>query len=257
MKKAFLFFSLLLAISLSSCTQKGKGAEKLSTEDSLKLVSDIAYKAHLAELQKIRENFIGPDSVTGGSVKKGDRFTSSLLNDSLQLITAHVEKLMAKMEAAQKDSTTLYGALLTRFRQLKTQHKYLTATYDDQARLLRFTSEVSFDDKHEEDRDFYFDNDTVVYFRFRKTSTSDDQDIMTDDSYFFRNGKIVYSYRDEGETQMRRDKMDVINTKRYKLDGNQNGQVAKEFEEFKKDYDILLLRPLEPLIYPVNTPSAR
>jgi hypothetical protein len=130
----------------------------------------------------------------------------------------------------------------------------LTATYTEDAHLLRYTAEITLDDKHEEDRDFYFNNGELVYFRERHTFTQEELDFMTDDSYFLRNGKVIYAYRDEGSAQERKDKMNVIPTKRFLLKGDLTAHVSKEFEKFKQDYEILLTQPLEPLIYPGESP---
>ena len=158
-------------ISLLSCTHESTGKIKLTHEDSLKIMSDLAFRNTLSELQKVRENFSGPVMAGDPLVTGGEKFKSYLMDDTTSFITGQVEKLESKLVNAQKDSTTDYGALLTRFRLLKTQHKYLTGTYNDEAHLLRFTSEITFDDRHEEDRDFYFNNDTLVYFRERHTYT--------------------------------------------------------------------------------------
>jgi len=213
-------------------------------------VSDRTFQAHLAELQKKRSELIGPVEDGDPTVARGDKFRTNLMDDYTSAVTGEFEKLNAKLENAQKDSTTIYGGLLTRFKLLNTQHKYLTATYTSEAHLLRFTSEITFDDKHEEDRDLYFNNDTLVYFRERHTYTQDEQDVRTDDSYFIQNGKIAYAYRDEGSIQEQKNRMNVIPLKRYFLKGNLAAHVSKEFELFRHDYDILLNKPLEPLIYP-------
>ena len=199
----------------------------------------------------MHEDFSGPVMDGDPLVTGGEKFKSYLMDDTTTVITNRVERMESKLEHAQKDSTTDYGALLTRFRLLKTQHKYLTGTYSDEAHLLRFTTEVTFDDKHEEDRDFYFNKGKLVYFRERHTYAQEEQDISTDDSYFLVNGKVVYSYRDLGAAQVRKDKMDYMASfKRYHLTGNVTSHVAKEFDSFKQDYGILLASPLEPLIYP-------
>ena len=222
----------------------------MSHEDSVRVVTDKAFQVHLAELQKFRETFAGPSIEAGEAVIKGEKFKTNILDDSTAAITAGFEKLKIKLEHAQKDSTTIYGALLTRFRLLKTQHKYLTGTYSDDAHLLRFTSEVTFDDKHEEDMDFYFSGSNLVYFRERRTSIHEEQDIMTEDCYFLRDGRVAYAYRDEGTAQDSKDRMNVMSMKRYLLKGDLTAHVSKAFDNFKSDYDILINQPLEPLIYP-------
>lgn len=214
-------------------------------------MNDRAYQIKLSELQKVREDFIGPYvGEMGASVTLGDKFRTYLMDDTTTVITGRIEKLESKLEHAQKDSTTEYGAILTRFKLLKTQHKYMTGTYDDQGHLLRFTTEVTFDDKREEEKNFYFKNGELVYFRERHTFTQEEQDFATDDSYFLVNGKVAFAYRDLGAAQVRKDKMDYMaSIKRYHLNGDLTSHVAVEFENFKKDYDILLICPLEPLIY--------
>ena len=204
----------------------------------------------LAELQNVREDLVGPIASGDASVTQGAKFSTNLLGDSIRAITGEFEKINAKLEHSQKDSTTPYGAILTRFKLLNTQHKYLTAMYTNAARLLKFTSVVTFDDKHEEDREYFFVDDTLDYFRVKRTFVQDEQDVVTDDSYFLKNNRVVYSYRDQGSAPERRNRMDVIPLKRYYLKGNIMPYVSKEFEDFKHDYDIILSRPLEPLIYP-------
>lgn len=243
---------LLIPASLSfdSCTGRRGAAKQMNAEDSVRVASDRAYLNRLKGLQAVREELTGPVDAGDPAVKAGDKFKTNLLDDSSNVVTGSFEKLKAKMERAQKDSTTVYGALLTRFRLLNSQHKYLTATYSDEAHLLRYTEEVTLDDKHEEDRDFYFNSGELVYFREKHTFTKDDQDMMTDDAYFLKNGKVVYSYRDEGSALESKDRINLMSTKRYLLHGDLTSHVAREFEHFKHDYDILLSQPLEPLIYP-------
>ncbi len=244
---------LILSISMASCSHHRGGVSQMTHEDSVKVFTDRAFQIRLAELQKVRETFTGPSIEAGEAVTKGEKFRTNIMDDSTAAITAGFEKLNIKLEHAQKDSTTLYGALLTRFRLLKTQHKYLTGTYTDDAHLLRFTSEVTFDDKHEEDMDFYFNESNLVYFRERHTSTHEEQDIMTEDCYFLRDGKVAYAYRDEGTAQDSKDRMNVMSLKRYLLKGDLTAHVSKAFNTFKSDYEILINQPLEPLIYPGET----
>jgi hypothetical protein len=250
MKQLISFSFIIISLSLSFCTGRKGKVKQLTHEDSLRSQSEHAFHMRLIQLQKVHGNLIGPEILGDASVTEGTKFSTNLLSDSVNSITNEFEKLNAKLEHAQKDSSTLYGALLTRFKLLNTQHKYLTATYTSEARLLRFTSEITFDDKHEEDRDYYFSNDTLVYLRVRHSFTQDEQDIMTDDSYFLKNCKVNYCYRDLGSEPERRNHMNVIPMKRYYLKGNTTAQVSKEFENFKRDYEILLSRPLESLIYP-------
>ena len=251
MKQLINILIIIISISQQSCSHSGKGKVKISHEDSLRIISDLAFKNILAELQKVYEDFSGPSLDGDPSVTTGDRFRTYFMDDSTKVITAKVEKLDSLLERAQKDSTTDYGALFTRFKLLKVQHKYLTATYNDGAHLLRFTMEITFDDKHEEDKDFYFNKGELVYFRERHTYAQEEQDISTDDSYFLVNGNVAYSYRDIGAAQVRKDKMDYVSSlKRYHLTGNLTSHVAKEFEDFRRDYEILFSSPLEPLIYP-------
>ena len=221
----------------------------MTQEDSVRNQSEHAFHMRLIQLQKIHEDLIGPTMQGDPAVMTGAKFSTNLLGDSINQITNEFENLIAKLENAQKDSSTSYGALLTRFKLLNTQHKYLTATYTSEAHLLRFTTEITFDDKHEEDRDYYFSNDTLVYLRVRHLFTQDEQDVMTDDSYFLKNCKVNYCYRDQGSEAERRNHMNVIPMKRYYLNGNITAFVSKEFEDFKHDYEILLSRPLESLIY--------
>lgn len=219
-------------------------------EDSIRISSERSMQARISSLQKVREELTGPEQHGDPAVSPGDRFKTSLLDDSTTVITVRFEKLKAKLERAQKDSTTLYGALMTRFRLFNSQHKYLTATYDEEAHLLRYTEEVTLDDKHEEDRDFYFNNGELVYFRERHTFTQEEQDVMTDDSYFLKGAKVVYAYRDEGSAAERKDRMNLMSTKRFLLRGDLTAHVSKEFDNFKHDYDVLITQRLEPLIYP-------
>lgn len=250
MKQIITFPIIILSLSLSFCTGRGGKDKQMTYEDSVSVKSDRAFQVRLSELQKVRRDLVGPTMQGDASVAKGAKFSTNLLGDSIDEITGGFEKLNAKLEQAQKDSSTAYGALLTRFRLLNTQHKYITATYTSGARLLRFTSEITFDDRHEEDRDYYFSNDSLVYLRVRHTFTQNEQDVMTDDSYFIKNCTVEYSYRDQGSAPERKNKMDVIPMTRYYIKGNVTAQVSKEFEEFKHDYEILLSRSLEPLIYP-------
>ena len=251
MKQLASILIIITTISLLSCTHDSTGKVKLSYEDSLKIISDLAFQNTLSKLQKVHEDFSGPVMDGDTLVTGGEKFKSYLMDDTTTVIINQVGKLESKLRHAQKDSTTDYGALLTRFRMLKAKRKYLTGTYNDEAHLLRFTSEITFDDKHEEDKDYYFNNDTLVYFRERRTYAQKEQDISTDDFYFLINGKVAYSYRDVGAAEVQRDKMDYMaSMKRYHLNGNLTAYVAMEFEEFKQDYDILLASPLEPLIYP-------
>lgn len=249
--KHFIFFLIIcLSISMGSCGHKNGGKDQLTHEDSLRILSDKAFQIQLASLQKVREELNFPAWEGEPEVREGDKFKTNILDDSTKMLTNGFEKLKAKLERAQKDSSTIYGGLLTRFRLLNTQHKYLTATYTDEAHLLRFTSEITFDDKHEEDRDLYFSNGVLVYFRERRTFTQDEQDLMTDDSYFISNGRVAYAYRDEGTAQEAKDRMNLMSLKRFYIKGNLNAHVAKEFANFKQDYEILLNQPLEPLLYP-------
>ena len=222
----------------------------MTQEDSLRIYSERMMQAHLSSLQKIHEELSGPTQPGDPTVSAGDKFKTNLLDDSNTIITVRFEKLKARLERAQKDSTTLYGVLMTRFRLFNSQHKYLTATYDDSAHLLRYTEEVTLDDRHEEDRDFYFQNGELVYFRERHTFAKEEQDIMTDDSYFIQGKKVVYAYRDEGSAAERKDRMNLMSTRRFVLLGDLNAHVSKEFDNFKHDYDVLLTQRLEPLIYP-------
>jgi hypothetical protein len=250
MRQRLLILIVGCSIMMFSCSEKRSHAIQLAHDDSLRIVNDKIFQRQLSDLQKVRENLIGPSLDGEITVTKGDKFKTNVLDDSTSAITAGFEKLNAKMERAQKDSTTLYGPLFTRFRLLKTQHKYLTATYTDEAHLLRFSSEITFDDKHEEDRDFYFTNGNLAYFRERHTSNQEGQDLMIEDSYFLFDGKVAYAYRDEGKADEVKDRMNVMSLKRFILKGDLTAHVSKEFNSFKKDYDILLTQPLEPLIYP-------
>ena len=255
MKQFVVFLLVCLSISMSSCGHRKSGASQLNHEDSLYVASDKAFQIQLTSLQKFREEFSFAAVDGDPMVIKGDRFKTNLLNDSTRSLTNSFERLKIKLERAQKDSTTIYGGLLTRFRLLNSQHNYLTATYTSDAHLLRYTSEVTLDDKHEDDRDFYFNNGTLVYFRERHTFTQDEQNLMTEDSYFFKNGKVTYSYIDEGIAQDIKDKMNLMSLKRFFIKGNLDAHVAKEFENFKQDYEILVSQPLEPLIYPGENKS--
>lgn len=249
MKHLLSILIVIISMSLSSCHGK-KGNERLMTqEDSIRVNYDKAYQIRLSALQNVREDLTGPMQDGDASVRAGEKFKTSVLNDSIDVITIGFEKLKAKLEHAQKDSSTVYGPLLTRFRLLNSQHKYLTATYTDAAHLLRYTEEVTFDEKHEEDRDFYFNNGDLVYFRERHAFTQEEQDVVTEDSYFLRNGKVVYAYRDEGSALERKDRMNLIPTKRSVILGDLTAHVSKEFTNFKHDYDILLSQRLEPLLY--------
>ena len=250
MKLLIVFSILILSLSLSFCSGRKSKVKALTSEDSVRIKSERAFQMRLIELQNFRENLIGPVGTGDSSVILGAKFSTNLLGDSIKAITSEFEKINAKLERAQKDSSTAYGALLTRFKLLNTQQKYLTGMYSGDARLLKFTSVITLDDKHEEDRDYYFVNDTLAYLRVKRTFTEGEQDIMTDDSYFVKNNKVVYSYRDQGSAPEHRNRMDVIPLKRYYLKGNISGHVSREFEDFKHEYDILLSRPLEPLIYP-------
>jgi hypothetical protein len=250
MKQLITFSIIILSISLSFCTGRRGRAKEMTHEDSVKIKSDRAFQERLSGLQKVRNDLVGPTTTGDPSVTQGAKFSTNLLGDSINRITGEFENLNAKLEHAQKDSSTVYGALLTRFRLLNTQHKYLTATYTGRAHLLRFTSEITFDERHEEDRDYYFRNDSLVYLRVRHRFTQDEENVMTDDSYFIRNCKVVYAYRDQGSAPERKNRIDVIPLKRYYLNGNVTDHVSKEFADFKQDYEILLSRPLEPLIYP-------
>jgi hypothetical protein len=250
MKQLITFSMIILTVGLTSCTDRRGQAKPMTHEDTLRVKSDQALRVRLLQLQKMHENLIAPVADGDPTVCEGEKYKTNLLGDSINAITGRFEALESKLERAQKDSSTIYGALLTRFRLLSTQHKYLTATYTSEAHLLRFTSEITFDDKHEEDRDYYFSNDTLVYLRVKRTYTQDDQDVMTDDSYFIRNGKVGYAYRDMGNAPSRRNRMNVIPLERYHMKGNVTAHVSKEFEGFRQDYDILLNRPFEPLMYP-------
>jgi hypothetical protein len=249
----YLLSIAIIGLSLSlACCSHGSGKVPVSIEDSLRAATQNNYQAHLLELGHLREHLSGPPQGHGdGAVTRGAKFTTQKMDDATVLITAEYEKLNARLEQAQKDSTTIYGALLTRFRLLKSQHKYMTATYTDDAQLLRYSSEITVDDKHETDRSFYFNNGRLVYFHERQTSTnSDQQDIMTDDSYFLTDSLVAYSYRDEGTAPEIRDKMNIMSIKRYYLSGDLSGHVGREFDKFKSDYEILLAQSLEPLLYP-------
>ena len=241
---------VILATSLCSCGGNKGAAKAMAPEDSLRVAYEKNLRTRMSDLQKVREDLSGPAQAGDAAVRPGDKFKTSLLDDSISTITANFEKLKAKLERAQKDSSTPYGALMTRFRLLNSQHKYLTATYNEDAHLLRYTEEVTFDDKHEEDRDFYFNNGELVYFRERHTFSQEEQDMMTDDSYFMVGKKVSYAYRDEGSALERKDRMNLISTKRFVLLGDLTAHVSKEFDNFKHDYDILLTQRLEPLIYP-------
>jgi hypothetical protein len=251
MKNIASLLIVIFSIAMSACGP-GNRSEKSQAvhEDSIRSVNYHAFQMHLSALRAVREEFKGPIEEGSITVAKGVKFKTNIMDDSTSAITNEVEKLNAKMEHAQKDSTTIYGALLTRFKLLKTQNKYLTATYTNGAHLLRFTSEITIDDKHEEDKDFYFDNASLVYFRERHTFTADEQRLMTDDSYFLRDGRVVYAYRDEGSGQDSKDRMNIMSMKRFLLTGNLTAHISKEFGIFKSDYEILLLQPLEPLLYP-------
>jgi hypothetical protein len=241
---------VFLTLTFSACSHKKSGKPVMTAEDSLKIQEEIYHKVHMKELQKVRDSLIGPiDDGSAPSVKRGDAFKTSLLDDSTQAITAGFEKLKAKLDLAQKDSSTSYGTLMTRFRQFDTQEKYLTATYTDEAHILRYTSEISFDDKHEEERDFYFNNGVLVFFTERHTFNVDEQDRLISDSYFIRDGKVAYAFRDEGNAPQIRDKINLLTLRRFALTGNLTAHVAKEFADFKHDYEILISQPLEQLIY--------
>lgn len=250
MRQLIILSFVILSISLSFCSGKRGKAKQLTSEDSMRIKSERAFQMRLIELQNFRQNLVGPVATGDPSVTIGVKFSTNLLGDSIKAITSEFEKINAKLERAQKDSATAYGALLTRFKLLNTQQKYLTAMYSNSAKLLRFTSVITLDDKHEEDRDYYFVNDTLVYLRVKRTFSEEEQDVMTDDSYFMKNNRVVYSYRDEGSAPEHRNRMDVIPLKRYYLKGNIAGHVSKEFDDFKHEYDLILSRPLEPLIYP-------
>ena len=249
--KQFISISILiLSIALTSCGHKHSQVQQMTREDSIKVLSDKAFQIQLSYLQKVREEFSGPESGGEPTIVRGEKLKIDVMSDSTVAVIGEFENLQAKLVHAQKDSSTLYGGLFTRFRLLNTQHKYLTATYTDEAHLLRYTSQITFDDKHEEDMDFYFSNGVLVYFRERRTFTLDEHDMMTEDSYFLRNNKVAYSYRDEGVANDLKDRMNVMSLKRYQLKGDGTAHVAKEFDRFKQDYTILLNQPLEPLIYP-------
>jgi|GEM_PF-2726718 len=241
---------VLFTTGFASCSSKSGGVAPLSKEDSIKVRSDETLRARLAILQSQKENLSGPSKDGDPTVSDGDLVEARLVSDSANSIIKGFEKIKTKLERAQKDSTTSYGALLTRFRLLSSKHKYITATYTDNAHLLRFTSEVTTDDKHKDYYDFYFSNGELVYFRERHNSTRDDQDIQTDDTYYIQKGVVVYSYRDDGSAPSRKDHMGVISSRRYALKGDVTAHVAKEFANFRGEHDLLAAQPLEPLIYP-------
>lgn len=241
---------ILGSFALPSCVNHSKEREQLRLQDSARAVEDRKLKAHLAELSKVDMQVYGPSSAGTGLVQRAELYKAFETDSSIKRAIHVFMVLQARLDKAEKDSTTRYGRLLTRFKLLNAQKKYLVGTYGDQAELLRYSSKTTIDDKHEVNIDFYFYKDSLAFFREKKTATEDEQDLMTDDSYFLFGGKVVLAYRDEGSARVQRDKMNVMSIKRYRLIGDLTGHVSNEFSIFRADYDSLKLQTLEALIYP-------
>ncbi len=253
-----LFLSLWMVWG-TSCRERAHGPKHMTQVDSARRVAAIAQIARLAELGKIHEDFEGPvDPGQGnGEVSKGGKFQTNIQNDSIATVTRSFEKFSAKIKKAQEDSSTAYGVLMSRFKVLDSQHKYLAATYSSDGHLLTFHSEITRDDKHELDYDMYFDHGRLRYIRERRTYTHEDeeeQSLLTDDSYYMSGADALYYYRDEGTALTQHDHMELMHMSRYNLKGDIKGHTARIFDLFKKDYEVLLSQSLEAMIY---TPKVR
>ncbi len=250
----------LATLAMASCSHRPHGPKPMTHADSVRRAAEAATNAYLADMDKVRDTLDGPtDPGTGsGEVVRGDKYKTNLLDDSTVAITTSFEKLNARIQKSQKDSTTIYGRLISRFKALDSEHKYLAATYTSEGHLLTFHSEITRDDKHELDCDFYFDKGVLRYFRERRTYTleDDDQDILSDDSYLMSGSRVLYCYRDEGHAQRLKDHMDLMHLSRYALRGDVPGHVYRAYRAFLSDYDILLGQPMEMMVYtpPVRVP---
>jgi hypothetical protein len=249
MKWLLFIFSLGVLTGLASCGG-GKGKQvAMTAEDSARVSYVKAFRVRVAALQKVREDISGPEESGEDKVLPDDRSKSLLSDDSISTIIAGFQKLQDRISDAQKDSSTYYGILFTRFKLIDGEHKYLTATYDQNAHLLRYTEQLTIDDRHEEERDFYFDAGQLTYYRSIIKFPHEEQDEVNDDSYFLVGRQVVYAYRNQGSAPDKKDKMNVIPTRKFLLTGNLTVHVSKEFESFRRDYEILLKQPLEPLLY--------
>ena len=261
MRFSIIFLIIGLVILCSSCGHRPRGRRPMTTEDSARRVAAAATEAYLIRMNQVREQLDGPGPATGtGEVIRGGRYKSDLRDDSNTVITRALDKYNAKLNLAMKDSTTSYGVLMSRFSvAADTLHKYIAATYSNSGHLLAYHSEVAIDEKHKVDYDLYFDKSKLIFFRERRTNTleEDDQDLLSDDSYFMSGGKVLFCYRDEGQTQHKRDHMELINLARYTLRGDVTGHVAQGYEVFRHDYEALLAQPLELMVYtpPVRVPT--
>ncbi|MCW3125619.1 MAG: hypothetical protein JWO03_1277 [Bacteroidetes bacterium] len=248
---------IVLCLLCSSCRQRAHGRRVMTTEDSLRRAAAIIEATHLSDMEKVREDFEGPVAATGtGEVSRGDAFKTDALDDFTKAIIRSFEKYNGKLTQAMKDSTTAFGVLMSRFSVQDSLHKYMAATYSRDGHLLTFHSEITQDDRHKLAWDLYFDKGKLIYFHERHSYTieDDEQDALTDDSYFISAGRVLYSYRDDGHAQHQRDHMDLIHVTRYSLRGDVAGHAAKAFEIFQIDYAGLLMQPLESMVY---TPAVR
>lgn len=248
---------IILSLLCASCHQRPRGRRPMTHEDSVKRLAAIAEEAHLTEMEKVKESLDGPAGITGtGDIARGNAISKDIVADSIAAVVKAFAKYNAKLNHAMKDSTTSFGPLMSRFQVEDSMHRYMSGTYSNDGHLLTFHSEASPDDKTKIDCDFYFDKGTLIFYHERHTyiGEEDEQDRITDDAYYMRGEKVLYSYRDEGHALHNRDHLDMIPLSRYALRGDILGYVSHAFDLFQKDYTELLSQPLEMMVY---TPATR
>ena len=223
----------------------------------------IADHQRLRELEKINEELTGPSdtAISNGKVSKGAKFGSDLIDDSTAAIIRSFDKLNNKLKAAQEDSTTPYGILISRFKTIDSDHKYLSATYTGTGHLLTFHSEVTNDDKHKQEYDLYFDKGKLRYISEQRTYTTTDADdeqvdMSTCDAYYMSGSTLLYAYRDEAVSPQKKDHIELMKMFRYTLQGDARGHAARAYGQFLRDYQLLMAQPMERMIYTpmVKTP---
>jgi hypothetical protein len=248
---------IILILLCASCQHKPRGRRVMTHEDSVKRQAAIAEEAHLTEMEKIRESLVGPAGIAGsGEISKGNGISKDAVDEKTAAIIKSFKKYNDKLTLALKDSSTSFGPLMSRFNIEDSMHRYMSGTYSNNGSLLTFHSEFSPDDKTKNDYDLYFDKGVLVFFHERHTyiGEEDEQDKITDDSYYMKGDTLLYSYRDEGQAPHRRDHMDLIPLSRYSLRGDILGHVSQAFDTFQREYTDLLAQPLEMMVY---TPPVR
>ncbi len=253
-------FLLLIIVAImalaSSCGQQSHGRRHLSAADSLRRARAIAEESYLNRMEKLHEQLTGPVPAEGaGVMAPGGAVQVPRPGDTVAMLVHAHERWHKRLERALTDSTTALGALITRVLVQDSAHRYTTATYATDGRLLIYHSEYTPDEHERTEVDLCFDQGRLVHVHERHVYPGDMQDddqapdTYKDDAFYLSDGRVVYQYRNEGEVAHHLDHIEYMSEHRYALKGEIAAHLSRVYEAFVADYSALQQQSMEMMVY--------